>query len=109
MNDTQYQVVFTTCPDAQTAETIARRLVEDRLAACVNVLPPMWSVYRWRGGIESAAEQLLIVKIRIADYAAVERCIQNLHPYELPEVIAIPVANGLAAYLSWLENPDLTE
>ena len=109
MANLQYQLVLTTSPDAQTAETIARTLVEEELAACVNVLPPMASVYRWRNAVETASEQLLIAKIRAADYDAVEQRIVQLHPYELPEVIAIPIGNGLPGYLSWLENPCGTE
>lgn len=103
---TAFQLVLTTCPDATTADMIARTLVEDRLAACVNVLPPMQSVYRWKGRVESAEERLLVVKIRAADYAAVQRRIGELHSYELPEVIAVPITNGSPAYLRWLENPD---
>ncbi|HEX9810888.1 MAG TPA: divalent-cation tolerance protein CutA [Burkholderiales bacterium] len=106
MAHSHYQLVFTTCPDAAAAETIARALVEDRLAACVNVLPPMRSIYRWRGQTESAEEQLLIVKIRVRDYPAVEQRIVALHPYELPEVVAIPIAAGLAGYLAWIEDPE---
>jgi periplasmic divalent cation tolerance protein len=106
MNHSQYQLVLTTCPDALTAESIAQVLVEERLAACVNVLPPMWSFYRWRNQTESAEEQLLIAKIRARDYSAVEQRIAALHPYELPEVIAIPIASGLAGYLAWIENPE---
>jgi periplasmic divalent cation tolerance protein len=106
MNHSQYQLVLTTCPDAPTAESIARVLVEERLAACVNVLPPMQSFYRWRGQTESAEEQLVIAKIRARDYGAVEQRIAALHPYELPEVIAIPIANGLAGYLAWIENSE---
>lgn len=106
MEKLPYQLVLTTCPDAELAETIARALVKERLAACVNVLPPMRSVYRWRGRIESAQEQLLIVKTRVADYTAVQQRICELHSYEVPEVIAIPLAGGLPAYLAWLENPD---
>jgi periplasmic divalent cation tolerance protein len=109
MTDSRYQLVLTTCPDATTAETIARALVEDRLAACVNVLAPMRSVYRWRGAVEAADEQLLIIKIRLADYAKVEQSIRRLHPYELPEVVAIPIADGLPAYLAWIEDPERTE
>lgn len=108
MEKTLYQLVITTCPDAPLAETIARALVGERLAACVNVLPPMQSVYRWRGQIESATEQLLIVKTRVADYGAVQQRIGELHTYELPEVIAVPIVNGLPAYLAWLEDPDRT-
>lgn len=106
MNDWPYQLVLTTCPSAQTANSIAHALVEERLAACANILPPMQSVYRWRGGVESAQEQLVIVKIRAADYAEVQRRIRELHPYELPEIIAIPISTGLPAYLAWLEDPE---
>lgn len=108
MAHSQYQLVFTTCPDAATSETIARSLVEDQLAACVNVLPSMRSIYRWRGQTESAEEQLLIVKIRVRDYPTVEQRIVALHPYELPEVVAIPIAAGLAGYLAWIEDPEST-
>ena len=103
-----YRLVFTTCPDAQLSERIARALVTEGLAACVNVLPTMQSVYRWRGNIESATEQLLIIKIRAADYHAVEQRIRALHSYELPEVIAVPLVGGYSRYLAWLDNPDST-
>lgn len=106
MATSTYQLVLTTCPDAQLADTLARALVEDHLAACVNILPPMQSVYRWKGQIESAGEQLLIIKTRTIDYAKVQRRIGELHSYELPEVIAIPIVGGSHAYLAWLEDPD---
>lgn len=109
MADPQFQLVLTTCPDSQVGETIARTLVEERLAACVNVLPPMQSVYRWHGGVEQAQELLLIAKIPAARYTAVERRIRALHPYELPEIVAIPIGSGLPAYLAWLEDPERTE
>lgn len=109
MTESGYQLVLTTCPEAKTAEAIARALVEGRLAACVNILPPMQSIYRWHGKVESAQEQLLLIKIRAADYAAVQTRICDMHPYELPEVIAVPLSNGLPGYLAWLENPDRTE
>lgn len=101
-----HQLVLTTVGDREAAERLARTLVEERLAACVNVLPAMQSVYRWKGQIESAVEQLLVIKTRTADYAAVESRIRALHPYELPEVIAVPIVAGLPAYLAWLDNPD---
>ncbi|SRR6266481_306405 len=106
MSASTYQLVLTTCPDTGLAETLARTLVEDHLAACVNILPTMESVYRWKGQIESAQEHLLIIKTRTIDYARVQRRIGELHSYELPEVIAIPIVVGLPAYLSWLEDPD---
>lgn len=103
-----YQLVLTTCPNQEAADRVAKALVEERLAACVNVLPPMQSTYRWRGKVEAANEQLLIIKTKTADYSRVERRITELHSYELPEVIAIPITDGLPAYLSWLANPDIT-
>lgn len=103
-----YQLVLTTVPDHEAAERLARALVEERLAACVNVLPAMQSIYRWKGKIESAGEHLLIIKTRTADYGAVEERLRALHPYELPEVIAVPILAGLPAYLAWLDNPDGT-
>lgn len=101
-----YQLCLTTCPNIDLAEKIARTLVEEHLAACVNILPPVRSIYRWHGQIESADERLLLIKTRTQDYPAIERRIRALHSYELPEVIAVPIVNGLPAYLSWLENPD---
>jgi periplasmic divalent cation tolerance protein len=106
MSASGYQLVLTTCANIGLAEALARALVEDRLAACVNILPSMQSVYRWKGQIESASEQLLVIKTRTIDYASVQRRIGELHSYELPEVIAIPIVGGLPAYLAWLEDPD---
>src|ERR1051325_1598413 len=101
---TAYQLVLTTCPDANIADMIARSLVEDRLAACVNILSPVQSIYRWKGQVESATEHLLVIKVRAADYAAVERRIGELHSYELPEGIAVPIAIGRASCRERGEN-----
>lgn len=98
------QIVFTTCPDAGTAERIARVLVEEKLAACVNMLPPMRSIYSWKGRVEDASEQLLVIKTA-QPFAVVRDRIRNLHPYELPEIITVPIADGLPDYLAWLRNP----
>lgn len=108
MKPTAHQLILTTCPDAEVGERIARSLVEARLAACVNVLPAVQSVYRWRGQVETAEEQLLLIKARTEDYPAIERHIRGLHPYEVPEVIALPIAQGLPAYLAWVDDPDRT-
>lgn len=108
MEQNAHQLILTTCPDAELAERLARSLVESRLAACVNVLPPVQSIYRWQGAVETAEERLLVVKARAADYAAVERHIRGMHPYEVPEVIALPIVQGLPAYLAWLEDPERT-
>ncbi|MBI3898168.1 MAG: divalent-cation tolerance protein CutA [Gammaproteobacteria bacterium] len=106
MSATIYQLVLTTCPNIELAERIAHALIEEQLAACVNILPPMRSIYRWRGQVESANEQLLIIKSCVSDYVALEKRIRVLHSYELPEIIAVPITGGLPAYLAWIENPD---
>jgi len=98
--------VLTTCPNQRAAQRIARTLVEERLAACVNIVPVAQSVYRWRGRVESAREFLLIIKSLKRGYTKLEKRLRALHPYELPEVIAVPIANGSHPYLAWLANPD---
>lgn len=100
MDDTL--LVFTTAPDATTAEAIARRLVEERLAACANILAPCRSVYRWQGAVEETQEVPLLIKTSTARYPALEAAIKALHPYELPEVVAVGVERGLPAYLEWV-------
>jgi periplasmic divalent cation tolerance protein len=97
-------VIMTTCPDAESAERLSRGLVEGGLAACVNVLPEVGSVYRWQGTIERSRETLLFIKTTRGRYAAVEAFLRAGHPYELPEVIAVPIERGSAAYISWLEH-----
>lgn len=106
MTQTAFQLVFTTCPDAKVAGHIARTLVDEGLAACVNVLPPMNSIYRWKGKTEEATEQLLVIKILQARFPAVQDRIRALHPYELPEIIAVPIADGDPDYLGWLHHPE---
>lgn len=95
-------VVLCTCPDAASAEHIARRLVDERLAACVNRVPGLRSVYRWQGEVRDDAEELLVIKTQRARLEALTARILELHPYELPEVIALDVAAGHAPYLAWL-------
>jgi periplasmic divalent cation tolerance protein len=99
-----FMVVLCTCPDQATAEHIARVLVEERLAACVNVLPNLTSVYRWRGQVETAAEVLLLAKSSADAFADIEGRVRGLHPYELPEIIAVPLSDGSAAYLAWISE-----
>src|SRR3569832_2491498 len=96
--------VLLNLPDMPTADAIARYLVEQRLAACVNRLSPVHSVYRWRGAVEEASEITLLIKTVQTRYAEVEAAIKMHHPYELPEVIAVPVSAGLPAYLEWISE-----
>ena len=104
----KYQLVLTTCPDTEAAERVAQALVTERLAACVNILPIAKSIYLWKGEVESAAEQLLIIKSMARAFRSIQKRILELHPYELPEVIAVPIADGLPDYLAWIRNPDKT-
>lgn len=101
----QYQIVLSTCPDEATAQGIARALVEQKLAACVNILPAVQSVYFWKGDIQQDQELLLVIKSTGDQYNKIEQGIRALHPYELPEIIAVPITNGLEEYLKWLEQP----
>ena len=107
MSQNLFQIVLTGCPDKTIAERIANALVEEGLAACVSILPPMQSIYRWKGKVEQTSEQLLIIKSSSARFPAIRERIQALHPYELPEIIAVPIADGLPGYLAWLNNPDI--
>ena len=99
-----YQLVLCTCPDEQTAINIAENLVAQRLAACVNVLPSVYSVYHWQDNVESAQENMMLIKTLADKYASLEKVITSLHPYEVPEIIALDINSGLPEYLNWLEN-----
>lgn len=91
-----------TCPDADSARRIADALVDARLAACVNLVPGITSVYRWQGKVEQADEVLLVAKTVRERLDALTREVQALHPYELPEVVAVEISGGLPAYLDWI-------
>jgi len=95
-------LVLTSLPDHEAAQALARSLVKRRLAACVNVGAPVESMYHWRGEIETAREVPVVIKTRRSSYDAVEAAIVAVHPYELPEIIAVPVIHGLAGYLDWI-------
>ena len=99
-------IVLCTVPDADTGQRIASRLVEYGHAACVNLLPGVRSVYRWKGEVHSDEEALLMIKARAADYPKLEAAILELHPYELPEIIAVPLTGGLPQYLDWVGKHD---
>ena len=94
-------LVLTNVPPAQ-AEAIARHCVDTGLAACVNLIPPMTSVYRWQGQIESATEQLLLIKTSQSAYPRLEAALHALHPSELPEIISVPLGPSSPRYLQWL-------
>jgi periplasmic divalent cation tolerance protein len=95
-------VVLTTLPDRAAALQLGQELIARRLAACVNVLAECTSVYRWEGKVENASEVPVLIKTRAALYPEVEAAISELHPYELPEIIAVSVGCGLADYLDWV-------
>jgi periplasmic divalent cation tolerance protein len=95
-------LVLTNLPDLASAENLARALVDARAAACVNILPACRSVYRWRGRVERAEEIPLLVKTTRTAYPRVEEMVRAHHPYDVPELIAVPIEAGLPAYLDWL-------
>lgn len=95
-------LVLTNLPDRPAADALAEELVAARLAACVNILAPCRSVYRWQGAIESAKEVPLLIKTSEERFPALAAAIRRRHPYELPEVIALPIVNGLPDYLAWV-------
>jgi periplasmic divalent cation tolerance protein len=97
-------LVISNLPDQERAQTLAAELVEQGLAACVNVMAPCVSVYRWQGKVETAPEVTIFIKTTRERYAALEAAIRTAHPYELPEIIAVPVTAGLPAYLAWVAN-----
>ncbi len=101
---TDYQIVFCTCPDKDTAEKIASLLVENNVAACVNIVPNITSIYRWQGQLERAEECLLLIKARQDTYSVLETLIKKHHPYQLPEIIAVAIERGLPDYLNWIAS-----
>jgi periplasmic divalent cation tolerance protein len=101
---TNVLLVFTNCPDEQVAAAIAEALVVGGLAACVNRAAPVHSTYRWNGAVETSVEVPLLIKCTIDRYAEVESTIRQLHPYTTPEIVAVPVVQGLRAYLRWVED-----
>src|SRR5690606_15852902 len=96
-------------PDRPAAEAVATALVQRRAAACVNILAPCRSIYRWEGAVEQADEVPLLIKSTADRYDLVEAVIHELHPYEVPEIIALPLERGLPAYLAWIENETRTD
>ena len=105
----QILIVFTNCPDEACANAIALALVEAKVAACVNILPRAQSIYCWQGSVESATEIPLFIKSTAANYPALEAIIRQHHPYDVPEIVALPVAHGLPAYLNWVAAETLQQ
>ena len=101
-------LILTQMPDRASAQSLARALVEARLAACVSIGAPVESLYHWRGQIETAQEVPVAVKTRAERYGEVEAAIRARHPYELPEILAVPVVHGLAPYLDWIASETVT-
>ncbi len=99
-----HAIVLCNCPDTASAERIARELVDSRLAAAVNILTGARSVYRWRGELQQSSEVVLLIKTTAAHYARVEERVRALHPYELPDIVALSVSDGNLKYLEWIET-----
>ncbi|MEO9384961.1 divalent-cation tolerance protein CutA [Chromobacterium phragmitis] len=97
-------MIVCNAPDAEAAERIATTLVAEQLAACVNILAPCRSVYRWQGEVERAEEIPLLIKTRADAYPQLEARLAALHPYDVPEIVALPVARGLPSYLTWVSD-----
>jgi periplasmic divalent cation tolerance protein len=95
-------LVFTNLPDRAAAEKLADALIQKRVAACVNILAPCRSVYRWKGAVQHDEEHPVLIKTTRESYAALEAAIREAHPYELPEIVAVPIEHGLPAYLDWV-------
>lgn len=100
----EFELVLCTCPNKETAKELACLLISEKLAACVNILPGVTSVYEWEGKIESVQEHLLIIKTTSDQYRLVELTLFKHHPYEIPEIIAVPIVRGLPEYLDWIDT-----
>jgi len=103
-NKAKSLLVLNTCPDAITAKRIANELVANKLAACVQIIPGIQSFFRWEGKVDSAEEQLLLIKTNTDRYQELEDKIKALHPYELPEIVAVSINTGFTDYLSWIND-----
>ncbi len=99
-----YEIILCTCPDKNTAKKLAHLLITKKLAACVNILPGLLSIYSWEEQIESVQEHLLLIKTNKDNYQAIETLLFKNHPYEVPEIIAVPIERGLPEYLEWIDS-----
>lgn len=109
--DPGYCLVLSTCPDEEAGRSLGTHLVENRLAACVNLVPGLTSIYRWQGALQQDCEVLLLIKTRVECLPDLTEALRRLHTYDLPEIIAVPIIAGLPEYLSWISqctrSPDL--
>ncbi|HYK37436.1 divalent-cation tolerance protein CutA [Alloacidobacterium sp.] len=99
-----YRIAFTTVASMEEAKRIARTLLEERLAACVNIVGGLASIYRWKGAIEEAQEVLLLIKTRAEKLEALEAAVRRLHSYDVPEFVVLKLDGGCAAYLKWIDE-----
>jgi len=102
--DTEFLLVMCTCPDRESAAALATALLEEELAACVNQVAGVKSMYRWEGRIEKDEEFLLLIKTTAPQFPSLEELIRKLHPYEVPEIIGLPLSVGSQAYFDWIRN-----
>ena len=104
-------VVFSTCPSAEEAEKVARKLLAKQLAACVTLIPGARSLYRWRGEVEEASEHVLLIKSRRGLFDQLRAELGSMHSYEVPEILALPVVEGAPSYIDWIDKElkDTTE
>jgi periplasmic divalent cation tolerance protein len=101
---TEACLVLCTCPNLKVANELAHQVIESGLAACINILPEINSIYTWQGKTESASEILLFIKTTVDAYPKLEMFLKTAHPYECPEVIGIPINHGLTGYLKWIKD-----
>lgn len=104
MKHLQAVLILSTCPQLEDAKKLAYLLVENQLAACVNIIPQLLSVYRWENKIEQSNEYLLLIKTHVDAYERIEEMIVKNHPYELPEILMVPIQDGLPQYLTWINQ-----
>jgi periplasmic divalent cation tolerance protein len=101
---TDFRLVLSTCPDPETASAIGERLVSDRLAACASLVPGLTSIYRWEGEIRRDSETLLLIKTEASKVPELMETLASLHPYQVPEILALPIDAGAPSYLSWISE-----
>ncbi len=99
-----YQMIYCTCPDKESAKKLAGLLVTKKLAACVNIMPGITSVYSWQDQIETTQEHLLLIKTRADNYSQIETTLFKHHPYEVPEIVAVNIERGLPEYFEWIDS-----